>query len=285
MGTAPSGELSRLLRRAARSPLTVLGAALVTAMALLAVFAPLIATHDPVKLDILARFSPPSAAHLFGTDEVGRDIFSRVVIGARTSMLTAILVVACASVAGALIGCLSGLIGGAVDTVVMRLTDIVMSIPGLVLAIALSAALGPSLANMMIALGFMALPPYIRLARAQALSLRHRGYVEAAQAFGASIPQQLRWHILPNALSPIVVRATLDTGMVILAAAALGFLGLGAQPPEPEWGGLIATGRSYVANAWWYPTFPGLAILVTAMGFNLLGDGIRDLIDPRRQQR
>jgi peptide/nickel transport system permease protein len=156
-----------------------------------------------------------------------------------------------------------------------------MAIPGLVLAIALSAALGPSLSNMMLALAFMATPAYVRLARAQALSLRYRGYVEAAEVFGASRWRILTWHILPNALSPLIVRATLDTGMVILAAAALGFLGLGAQPPDPEWGGLVASGRAYLASAWWYATFPGLAILITAMGFNLAGDGLRDLLDPK----
>jgi peptide/nickel transport system permease protein len=186
---------------------------------------------------------------------------------------------------GVLIGCLSGVLGGRIDTGIMRLMDVVMALPALVLAMALAAALGPSLFNSMLAVAVVRIPAYVRLARGQTLSLREQVYVKASRTYGASPFYILRWHILPNAMSPIIVQATLDLGGVVLIAAALSFIGLGAQPPTAEWGALVSSGRSFMLDQWWYATFPGLAILITAMGCNLLGDGIRDMLDPRLRTR
>ncbi|MGJ4860286.1 D,D-dipeptide ABC transporter permease [Labrys sp. KB_33_2] len=273
------GYLSR------RQPLTVIGLAIVLMVLVIIAAAPLLAPYNPDKVALSLRLKPPSAAHWFGTDEVGRDLFSRVIYGARASCGAAFLIVAISTIAGALIGCLSGILGGRLDTVIMRLMDVLLALPALVLAMALAAALGPSLVNAMLAVAIVRIPAYVRLARGQTLSLRERVYVRAARTYGASPFYILRWHVLPNALSPLIVQATLDLGNIILIAAALSFLGLGAQPPTSEWGALVSSGRRFILDQWWYSTFPGLAILVTAMGCNLLGDGIRDLLDPKMRSR
>jgi peptide/nickel transport system permease protein len=195
------------------------------------------------------------------------------------------MIVLISTAIGVLIGCFSGVVGGRVDTAIMRLMDVVLALPALVLAMALAAALGPSLFNSMLAVAIVRIPAYVRLARGQTLSLREQVFVKAARTYGASPFYILRWHLLPNAMSPIIVQATLDLGGVVLIAAALSFIGLGAQPPTAEWGALVSSGRSYMLDQWWYATFPGLAILITAMGCNLVGDGIRDMLDPRLRGR
>lgn len=268
-----------------RSPLTLLGAGIITLVLIMIIFAPWIAPYNPDKISLTARLAPPSTAHWFGTDEVGRDLFSRVVYGARASCGAAFMIVLISMSIGVMIGCLSGVLGGRIDTGIMRLMDVVMALPALVLAMALAAALGPSLFNSMLAVAIVRIPAYVRLARGQTLSLREQVYVKASRTYGASPFYILRWHILPNAMSPIIVQATLDLGGVVLIAAALSFIGLGAQPPTAEWGALVSSGRSFMLDQWWYATFPGLAILITAMGCNLLGDGIRDMLDPRLRTR
>lgn len=263
------------------NPLTTLGIVIVLLMVLTSILAPLVAPYDPVAIDIRGRLQPPSAAHWFGTDEVGRDIFSRVVYGGRLSLGVAFAVVLLAGAAGTFIGCLAGFEGGRMESVIMRLVDIMLSIPGLVLAMALSAALGPSLQNALLALVVVLVPSYIRLARGQARMVKSRTYVDAARLFGLPHLHILRRHILPNSVQPVIIQASADLGNVILATAALSFLGLGAQPPDPEWGALVGAGRKYVLDHWWCVAFAGSAIVLTAVGFNLLGDGLRDYLDPR----
>jgi len=268
-----------------RSPLTLVGAIIIILVIVMIIFAPWIAPYNPDKISLTSRLLPPSTAHWFGTDEVGRDLFSRVIYGSRASCGAAFMIVLISMSIGVIIGCLSGIWGGRVDTSIMRLMDVVMALPALVLAMALAAALGPSLFNSMLAVAIVRIPAYVRLARGQTLSLREQVYVKASRTYGASAFYILRWHILPNAMSPIIVQATLDLGGVVLIAAALSFIGLGAQPPTAEWGAMVSSGRSFMLDQWWYATFPGLAILITATGCNLLGDGIRDMLDPRLRTR
>lgn len=268
-----------------RSPLTLTGIAIVVLVLAAMVLAPVIAPYDPNKLDLLNRLAQPSASHLFGTDEVGRDIFSRVIWGARSSVTAGFVIVGISLSVGTVLGAFSGFAGGKVDTVIMRFMDVLLSFPSFVMAMALAAALGPDLINAMLAIALVRIPYYVRLARGQALSLRERAYVKAAVTFGASRWHIVRRHVLPNAMSPIIVQGTLDIGLAILTASALSFIGLGAQQPTAEWGAMVSNGRDFLLEQWWYPTFPGLAILITAVGFNLLGDGLRDLLDPRTRTR
>jgi len=267
--------------RVRHSPLTLVGLAIFVLVGSVIAFAPLLAPYPPDAVDLAQRLLPPSQAHWFGTDEVGRDLLSRVIFGARTSCGAGFGIVLIAAVGGLVLGCFAGLAGGMVDNLIMRLMDVMLALPTLVLALALAAALGPSLVNALLAVAVVRLPAYVRFSRAQTLTLRHRNYVSVSRTFGAGSAHILRWHILPNALSPILVQATLDLGGTILVAAALSFIGLGAQPPTAEWGAMVSTGRNFLLDQWWYATFPGLAILITAMGCNLLGDGLRDLLDPR----
>ncbi|WP_448955107.1 D,D-dipeptide ABC transporter permease [Labrys neptuniae] len=274
-------DARRIWYRLRRSRLTLVGLTISLIVLLMIVAAPLIAPYQPDKIALSSRLAPPSLQHFFGTDEVGRDLLSRVIFGSRASCGTAFAIVILSTLLGSIIGCLSGIIGGLVDTAIMRVMDVFLALPALVLAMALAAALGPSLFNAMLAIAIVRIPTYVRLSRSQTLALRHRTYVKASRSFGASPLYLLRWHILPNALSPIIVQATLDLGGTVLTAAALSFIGLGAQPPTSEWGAMVSSGRNYFLDQWWYATFPGVAILVTAMGFNLLGDGLRDMLDPR----
>lgn len=269
--------------RIRRSPLTLAGLAITSLVMLCMIFAPWLATHDPNALNLSARLAAPSAEHWFGTDEVGRDLFSRVVFGSQQSVGVGLFVAFTACFIGGLAGCFSGVIGGRFDALMMRLMDIMLAVPSLVLIMALAAALGPSLFNAMLAITLVRIPYYVRLARGQALSIRQMGYVKAAQTFGAGRWHQVHWHVARNAMPPLLVQLSLDIGSAILMASALGFIGLGAQQPTAEWGAMVATGRNYILDNWWYSTFPGLAILITATGFNLLGDGVRDLLDPRQQ--
>ncbi len=264
-----------------QSPLTVVGGAIIIFMLLMMIFAPWLVPQDPNAINLAERLLPPGAGHWFGTDEVGRDLFSRVLIGSQQSVAAGLAVVLVAGISGSLLGCLSGVLGGHSDAFIMRLMDIMLSIPSLVLTMALAAALGPSLFNAMLAIAIVRIPFYVRLARGQTLIVKQHTFVEASRTFGASRWHLISWHILRNALPPLVVQASLDVGSAILMAATLGFIGLGAQQPTAEWGAMVAIGRNYVLDQWWYCTFPGAAILITAVGFNLFGDGIQDLLDPK----
>ena len=267
------------------SPLTLAGLAIIVAVLLVMALAPVIAPYDPNALDLRARLAAPGAAHWLGTDQVGRDLLSRIIWGSRVSVTIGVAIVFFSMSIGTVLGAFSGLVGGRVDTAIMRLMDVLLSFPSFVMAMALAAALGPDLINAMMAIAVVRIPFYVRLARGQALSLRERPYVKAAVTFGASKMQIVRRHVVPNALAPIIVQSTLDIGGAILTAAALSFIGLGAQQPTAEWGAMVASGRDFLLDQWWYPTFPGLAIVVTAVGFNLLGDGLRDIFDPRLRGR
>jgi len=270
-----------LLRAFRQSPLVAVGAAIVSAYALLAVAAPVLAPHPPLAQLLDERLGPPGAGHPLGLDQLGRDIFSRLLFGARLSLLVGLVVVVLSGVLGTAVGVTAGFAGGRVDHVLMRITDIFFAFPSLILAMAIAAALGPSLPNAMIAIAMVTWPVYARLSRAQTLVVIRQEFLEAARVMGASDLRLIGRHILPNALAPLIVQASFNMGEAILIAAGLSFIGFGAQPPTPEWGVMISEGRDYITTQWWVPTFPGLAILAAVTGFNLLGDGIRDLLDPR----
>jgi len=267
------------------NPLIAAGGLMVLVIVVVAIFAPLIAPYPgdagfaTHPLDI---FKPPSAKHLFGTDEVGRDIFSRVVYGTRVSPLIALAVVAIASVVGVTIGLVAGFLGGIADEILMRITDVFLAVPALLLALAFAAVLPPGTGSTILAITISWWPWYARLARGEAASVSRRRYVETGRVLGLSRRRLLVRHVLPNATTPVLVQASLDFGGVILTAAALSFLGLGAQDPTPEWGLMVNEGRSFFQTYWWVVTFPGAAILFSAVAFNLLGDGLRDRLDPRR---
>ncbi|MCC0563650.1 ABC transporter permease subunit [Brevibacillus borstelensis] len=277
----PSRKVNPFWFRIRQSPLTLFGLFLLVMLLLLSVCAPLISPHDPTKINIPERFSPPSAAHWFGTDEVGRDIFTRILYGARLSLGVGVAVVLSAGLVGTVIGAISGYFGGRVDQIIMRMMDIVLAFPSLVLAMAVAAVLGPNLQNAMLAIAIIKIPVYVRLARAETLALREKLYVKVAVTFGIKPWRIITRHIIPNAVSPVIIQVTLDIGDAILLVATLGFLGLGAQPPTPEWGAMISIGWKYLLDYWWYPTFPGLALFLASCGFNLIGDGIRDILDPK----
>ncbi|MBS6076934.1 MAG: D,D-dipeptide ABC transporter permease [Citrobacter freundii] len=274
-------DWAKLLWMMKSSPLTLIGGVIIVLILLLMVLSPWITPYDPNAINLSARLLPPSASHWFGTDEVGRDLFNRVLVGSQQSVVAGLVVVGIAGGLGSLLGCLSGVMGGRADAIIMRIMDIMLSIPSLVLTMALAAALGPSLFNAMLAIAIVRIPFYVRLARGQTLVVRQFTYVQAARTYGASRWHLISWHILRNSLPPLIVQASLDIGSAILMAATLGFIGLGAQQPSAEWGAMVAIGRNYVLDQWWYCAFPGAAILITAVGFNLFGDGIRDLLDPK----
>jgi len=259
------------------------GAAIILIWALVAVAAPLIAPHDALFQQVEDRLSPPSAKHLFGTDELGRDVFSRVVYGARISLPVGVAVVLFSGILGSLVGALCGYIGGLFDLLLMRVADITLAFPSIVLALAIASVLGPSLGNALIAMVLVWWPEYARLMRGQVLSVKSCDYVTAAQAVGVPSGRILARYILPNASAPVVIKASLDAGSAILTIAALSFIGLGAVPPTPEWGAMISMGR-FKFYQWWLTTFPGLAVLSVVLGFNFLGDGLRDAMDPRQRQ-
>jgi peptide/nickel transport system permease protein len=279
----PRGSL--MWRGLKANPLLAVGGFLVLLIVLVAIFAPLIA---PFPGDAGAATHPfavlkaPSAAHWFGTDQVGRDILSRVLYGARVSPVIAVIVLVIAMLVGVPLGVVAGFLGGWIDEVIMRVTDIFLAFPPLLLALALAAVLPASLTSLTIAIAAVWWPWYVRLIRGQAASVAGRPYVEACRALGVSRLRIIFRHILPNSITPLLVQISLDVGGVILTASALSFLGLGAQDPVPDWGLMVAEGQSYFTPDWWLVTFPGLAILLTAFAFNLLGDGLRDLLDPKR---
>lgn len=268
------------LRALLRNKAAVFGLVIIVTLTTLAVLAPVLAPFDPNQQSLVSALEPPSAEHPLGTDNLGRDIFSRILHGGRISLMVGVLAVALAVVVGVPLGLLSGFLGGWVDMVIQRIADIMLSFTTFLLALALVAVLGVGLQNVIIAAGVGVIPQFIRLARGLALTLREQTYVEAASAFGVSNFAILRRHILRNALTPIIVYATLNVGVTILVAAGLGFLGLGVQPPTAEWGTMLGDGRAYIFNSSYMATFPGLAIFFAVLGFNLLGDGLRDALDP-----
>ncbi len=276
-------DLSHGLRRLMRNPLTVSGVVVIAVLLAVALFAPWIATHDPLAQDLAGALQPPGAAHWFGTDEFGRDIFSRLVHGARITLYIVALVTVVVGPIGLAVGVTSGYFGGWVDTAFMRVTDIFISFPSLVLALAFVAALGPGLDHAVLAIALTAWPPIARLARAETLSLRKADFIVVAQLQGASALRILVRHIVPLCLPSVVVRLTMNMAGIILTAAGLGFLGLGAQAPLPEWGAMISEGRRYMLDNWWMVAVPGGAILLVSLAFNLLGDGLYDVLDPRSE--
>ena len=269
-----------------RNTLAMIGLLIVLVLLAMAAFASSIATHDPIHQDLTARLLPPlTEGHLLGTDEFGRDIFSRIVFGARITLYIVALVAVTAPVFGLLIGTVAGYRGGWVDQVLMRITDIFLAFPKLILALALVAVLGPGVENAVLAIALTSWPPYARLARAETLTVRNSDYIAAIRLQGAGAVRIVSGHVMPMCLSSVVIRVTLDMAGVILTAAGLGFLGLGAQPPLPEWGMMISAGRKFLFEQWWVATMPGLAIFIVSLGFNLLGDGLRDVLDPRSAGR
>jgi len=277
--------LCRVWRELAANPLTLAGIMVIVGLLVMAVAAPGMTSYDPLAQDLSQRLLPPSTAHWCGTDELGRDIFARIVYGARITLRIVLLVLAVVAPAGLLVGCAAGYLGGWVDAVLMRITDIFLAFPKLILALALVAALGPGLDNAVIAIALTAWPPFARIVRARTVSLREAEFVQAARLMGAGRARIIVAHIVPLCLPPLVVRMTLEMSGIILTAAGLGFLGLGAQPPMPEWGTMISTGRAFLLDQWWVATMPGIAIFVVSLGFNLFGDGLRDVLDPKTETR
>ena len=277
-------EQTRAWRLMLHNPMALAGVAVVLVWVAVALLAPLVAPYDPIDQQVRQRLQGPSAAHLLGVDELGRDVFSRLLYGGRVSLPVAAVVVLVATVFGTLYGGLAGFAGKWLDEGAMRLVDMVLAFPSLILAMAIAAALGPSIQNSMLALLLVWWPPYARVARGQVLGLKHRDFVIAARALGMPERRILLRHVLPNALAPALVLSTMDFGNAIIITAALSFLGLGAVPPTPEWGAMVAEGRELIQQ-WWISTFPGVAIFSVAMACNFIGDGLRDAIDPRLRGR
>ncbi len=280
-------QMQRNLRRfMLGNRLNLVGLVLVGLFLILALVGQQIAPYDPYVQDITgSKLLPPSSSHLMGTDELGRDVFSRILTGTRISLQVAVVVLGFAVVVGTIVGAIAGYFGGIVDEVLMRITDMFLAFPALILAIAIAASLGRDLTNTMIALSTVFWPWYARLVRAQVLSIKERDYVTAGTSIGLTGRQLLARHILPNAVSVIIIQLTLDVGYAILATSSLSFIGLGAQPPSPEWGTMMATARSYFREAWWYITFPGIVLTLTVFAFNVVGDGLQDALDPRSGDR
>jgi peptide/nickel transport system permease protein len=276
--------LGTIVRHLAGNPSSLFGLVVISVLVVLAVFAPLIATQDPYLQNLQDVLQPPSAAHFFGTDEVGRDVFSRIVYGSRITLTIIALVAVIVGPIGLAVGTLAGYFGGWFDTVLMRITDIFLSFPSLILSLAFVAALGAGLENAIVAIALTSWPPIARLARAETLTLRGADYVSAAKLQGASAARIIWKQIVPMCMPSVLVRLTLSMATVILTAAGLGFLGLGAQPPLPEWGAMIAIGRRYMLESWWLVAFPGGAILAVSLAFNLIGDGLRDALDPKQRR-
>jgi peptide/nickel transport system permease protein len=279
---AVSGNVFRGLRALLSNPTALAGLIIVFLLLLSAIFAPLLSLgKDPLLQDLAGRLGPPSAAHWLGTDELGRDIFARTLYGARVTLTIVALVSLIVAPIGLAIGTIAGYRGGWVDAVLMRITDIFLSFPGLVLALAFAAALGPGINNAVIAISLTAWPAYARIARSETMAIARSEFIQAAVLQGASTWRILFRHIVPLCLSSVIVRLTLDMAGIILTAAGLGFLGLGAQPPTAEWGAMVSSGRDVILDQWWVATVPGIAILIVSLGFNLLGDGLRDVFDPK----
>jgi len=280
----PPRSRNRAWGKFKRNRVAVLGAVIVLAMIVLAIFAPLLATHDPFQTSFMTIRKAPSATFWLGSDELGRDIYSRMLFGARASLMAGVVSVAIAVVIGVPLGLISGYFGGWVDSIISRFTEALLAIPFLILAIALAAFLEPSLTNAMIAIGVSAAPKFVRLARGQVLAVKSEDYVQSSRALGASDTRIIARHILPNIMPPLIVQATITIATAIIAEASLSFLGLGLQPPNPSWGSMLNTGKNFMVQAPWMSIFPGSAIFLVVLGFNLLGDGLRDALDPRQEK-
>lgn len=268
-----------------RNPLAIAGFALLSFVIVMAVFAPWVAPHDPLEIKLEDKLLPPGGQYLLGTDDMGRDLLSRCIYGFRISLRAATVVLALACLIGICLGGTAGYLGGMIDNLLMRMTDMFLAFPGYILALAIAGALGPSMTNAIISVAAVWWPWYARLIRGQVLAVRQNLYIDAARSMGAGHIRILVRHILPNCITPLLVLSTMDLGIVILVLANLSFLGLGAQPPEPELGYMIARGRLYFMNQWWVATVPGVAIFIMALGTNLVGDAWRDILDPRTQSR
>jgi peptide/nickel transport system permease protein len=290
LSTAPTSRRQARLGRAylgwlafSENRLALIGLGIIVLLVAVAALAPVIAPYPPNAPDLASRLAPMSAEHWLGTDELGRDILARIIHGSRLTLYVIVLVAIIAAPVGLLIGTVAGYAGGWLDTVLMRITDIFLAFPKLILALAFVAALGPGIENAIIAIAVTAWPPYARIARAETITIRQADFIKAARLQGAG-PIRLIWgHIVPLCLSSLIVRVTLDMAGIILTAAGLGFLGLGAQPPLPEWGAMISSGRKFMLDQWWVAAMPGVAIFVVSLGFNLLGDGLRDILDPKAE--
>ncbi|WP_233237322.1 ABC transporter permease [Bordetella sp. LUAb4] len=282
--TVPPRSGNRAWGKFKRNRIAMVGAAIVLFFVVVAILAPLIANHDPFQTSFSTIRKAPSANFWLGTDELGRDIFSRMVYGARASLMAGLASVVIAMVVGVPFGLAAGYFGGWTDSVISRVTEALLAIPFLILAIALAAFLGPSLVNAMIAIGVSAAPKFVRLARGQALAVRSEDYVQSARALGASDTRILVRHVLPNIMAPLIVQATITIATAIIAEASLSFLGLGLQPPNPSWGSMLNTAKNFMTQAPWMSIFPGSAIFLAVLGFNLLGDGLRDALDPRQDK-
>jgi peptide/nickel transport system permease protein len=282
-----SDQRRRAIRRFRQSPLSMAGLAIIVVLLAIALVGPLFVPYPKDAtgaINIREKLDPPTLTHLFGTDQVGRDVFTRVIVGARVSLLAGLVVIALALTIGTVLGAIAGFFGGRTSETIMRVTDIFLTIPDLILAMAFAAALGAGLLNVMIAVSLVWWPGYCRLTRANVIALRDSQFAEAARAVGSSEARILVRHVLPNAMPTVLVKASMDIGFAILTTAALGFIGLGTQPPTPDWGVMISDGRKYLREAWWFSTFPGLAILLAVLAFNMLGDGLRDVLDPRARR-
>lgn len=277
-------EFSSFLRVLFRSPGSKIGGIILLILIVVALFAPAIAPFDPIQMGVGKNLQPPSAAHWFGTDDYGRDLFSRIIYGSRLTLMIGLVAVGISMTVGLLIGLVAGYIGGWIETILMRAMDVLFSFTETLIALAAVAVLGPSLKNAMIAVGISSIPFYARIAYGAVIVEKNKEYFKAAQAIGAKPLRLIFRHLLPNILSPIIVVATVGVSVAILSASALSFLGLGAQPPSPEWGAILAAGRDYFKRAPWVTTFPGLSIAITVLGFNLLGDGLREALDPQQRQ-
>lgn len=277
------GSLSlKVFRRLKRHRLALIGTAIILLLIFVAMLAPLIAPHDPIEQNLAGRLLPPNPEYLLGTDNLGRCILSRLIYGAKVSLQIGIMVVGITAIVGVTLGAIAGYRGGIVDEIIMRCVDVLLAFPGIILALVIAGILGPSLFNVMLALALVGWTSYARVVRGSVLSIKEKDFVEAARAIGASNTYIMFRYILPNVMAPVIVMATLGMAHVILAAAALSFLGLGAQPPIPEWGSMLNTGRAFMRTAPHLTIFPGLAIMVTVLAFNFLGDGLRDSLDPRQ---
>lgn len=278
------GQLGEFARRLFRNRAAVLGLVIILVFVLCALFPEWIAPYGYDEQDLSRQFISPGAEHWFGTDDYGRDIFSRVVYGSRISLSIGLVSISFSCVLGVLIGCLAGYYGSTLDNTLMRIMDIMLAMPSILLAIAIVATLGAGLRNLVIAIGISTIPQYARIVRASVLSIKDQEFVEAARCIGASDWRILTRHILPNCLAPIIVQATMNIAIAILSAASLSFIGLGIAPPTPEWGAMLSAGRAYLRKQWFLVTFPGLAIMMSVFAFNLFGDGLRDALDPKLRQ-
>ncbi|AGT11273.1 nickel transporter permease [Paracoccus aminophilus] len=276
------GRRYRIWLALRRNPLAMIGLTIIVLAVALAIFAPLLSPYDPAIQDLNNRLAKPSAAHLFGTDELGRDILSRILYGGRVTLGMVITVVVLVAPLGLAVGCIAGYFGGKVDALLMRITDVFLAFPRLILALAFVAALRPGVESAILAIALTAWPPYARIARAETMTIRNSDFIAACRLTGASRWRIVARHIAPMCVPSLVVRVTLDMSSIIITAASLGFLGMGAQPPSPEWGAMIATARQFMLQQWWVAVAPAVAILLTSLAFNFLGDGLRDVLDPKQ---